>query len=154
MKGHSSALKAHIPLRRLLLRTRVYTVYIPLSRSRTYVSEFQRPETRDGRHGQRATRAIPGSPAGFIAVELSESTIHEEGLHVVVVEHRSIQQPPPEVEVPTQQDLFIQAVGGAGESGHVGGNGEPGMRGTDGAPATRESDATVAVRQAEVERAG
>ena len=99
--------------------------------------------TLDGQHGTRATRAIPGSPAGFLAVELFQSEVHEEGIHVTVVGNASIQQPPPFVEIPAQRDLLLSAIGGEGEAGHVGGNGEPGMNGVDGAPATRESDATV-----------
>lgn len=69
--------------------------------------------------------------------------MYDEGLHVAVIAHESFQQPPTEVEVPTQRDLFLSAVGGSGEPGHIGGDGEPGMDGTEGAPATRESDATV-----------
>ena len=99
--------------------------------------------TLDGQHGARATRAIPGSPAGFLAVELFESEVHQEGFNATVIENISMQQPPPFVEVPAQRDLLLSAVGGEGEPGHVGGDGEPGMNGTDGAPATRESDATV-----------
>ncbi|MCJ1398122.1 hypothetical protein MMC11_001319 [Xylographa trunciseda] len=102
----------------------------------------RRGESRDGQHGRRASRAIPGSPAGFVAVELSESDEHLGGLHVVVLDYASIQQPPQSAEVPAQRDLLLSAVGGNGESGHVGGNGEPGMNGNQGAAATRESDAT------------
>ncbi|MCJ1432774.1 hypothetical protein MMC27_002131 [Xylographa pallens] len=99
-------------------------------------------ETRDGQHGRRASRAIRGSPAGFVAVELSESDEHLGGLHVVVLDYASIQQPPLSAEVSQQRDLVLSAVGGNGESGHVGGNGELGMNGNEGAAATRESDAT------------
>ena len=99
--------------------------------------------TVDGQHGTKATRAIPGSPAGFLAIELSESDVYEAGVYATVVESASIQRPPPFVEIPGQRDLLLSAVGGEGEAGHVGGNGEPGMNGVDGASATRESDATV-----------
>ncbi|MCJ1381811.1 hypothetical protein MMC17_004922 [Xylographa soralifera] len=102
----------------------------------------RRGETRDGQHGRRASRAIRGSPAGFVAVKLSESDEHHGGLHVVVLDYASIQQPPLSAEVPAQRDLVLSAAGGNGESGHVGGNGEPGMNGNQGAAATRESDAT------------
>ena len=106
---------------------------------------WQRGETRDGEHGIRAPPAIPGSPGGFLAVELFESEVFDEGLHVILIDHNSFQRPPSEVEVPTQRDLFLSAVGGSGEPGRIGGDGEPGMDGTEGAPATRESDATVCI---------
>ena len=104
---------------------------------------FKVGENRDGQHGTNATRAIPGSRAGFIAVELSESTEIPEGVHVQVMQFHSREEPPASVEVPAQRDVLFTAIGGLGEPGHQGGNGQAGMDGVDGEPATRESDARV-----------
>lgn len=93
--------------------------------------------------GVNASRATPGAPAGFIAVNLSESVSVQEGVTVQVLGSTSRQEPPQYLEIPARRDLMLSAVGGQGEPGHVGGNGQAGMNGVDGAAATREVDATV-----------
>ncbi|KAL8792434.1 MAG: hypothetical protein Q9195_004967 [Heterodermia aff. obscurata] len=102
-----------------------------------------RDESRDGSPGIHALQATPGAPAGFLAIELSESTFTEEGITVHRVGFTSRQEPPEWVEVPARKNLKVSAVGGRAESGHLGGNGQNGMNGIDGNPATREVDATV-----------
>ncbi len=86
---------------------------------------------------------MPGGPAGFLAVQLSESNTITEGIHAQVIRHASRQQPPATVEVPARRDLLLTGIGGNGEDGHTGGDGQHGMNAIDGQPATREVDATV-----------
>ena len=88
-------------------------------------------------------QATPGAPAGFLAIELSQSAVTEEGITVHRVDFASRQGPPESVEIPARKNLKVSAVGGRAESGHAGGNGQVGMNGIDGNPATREVDATV-----------
>ena len=98
---------------------------------------------RDGQHGMHAASATPGAPAGHLAVDLSESALVREGVHVQVIRFEGRQQPPQQLVVPPGRDLRLSAVGGKGEAGHDGGNGQAGMKGADGSPATREVDATA-----------
>ena len=93
--------------------------------------------------GANASRATPGAPAGFLAVDLSESALVEEGITVRTLGFTSRQEPPQILEVPARRDLLLSAIGGEGEAGHIGGNGQAGLDGVDGTPATRDIDATV-----------
>ena len=104
---------------------------------------IQRGQSRDGQPGANALGATPGARAGFLAVNLSESSTTEEGITVHTLGFTSRQEPPQWLEVPARKNLIVSAVGGRGESGHRGGNGQAGMDGIDGFPATREVDATV-----------
>lgn len=97
----------------------------------------------EGRPGRDAPLSTPGSPAGMLVVELSESRQIYGGIHVNVIEVVSRQQPPSSVEVPVGRDILFTAIGGDGESGQPGGDGQDGDDGTDGIEATRVSDATV-----------
>ena len=99
--------------------------------------------SRDGRHGIHAPNATAGSPAGFLAVDLSQSTTVSEGIHAQILRFASRIEPPGWVEVPARRNLLITAIGGRGENGAVGGDGQPGMNGFDGTSATQEVDATV-----------
>ncbi|KAI9711435.1 MAG: hypothetical protein M1812_007180 [Candelaria pacifica] len=101
-----------------------------------------RDGSRDGRPGTNARRATPGAPAGFLAVDLSESTLVEEGITVRTLGFMSRQEPPHVLEVPARRNVLFSAVGGRAESGHTGGDGQKGANGGDGTPATREVDAT------------
>ena len=76
-------------------------------------------------------------------MDLSESSITDEGITVRTLGFTSRQEPPQRLEVPARKDLVLSAKGGRAESGHTGGNGQTGMNGIDGFPATREVDATV-----------
>ena len=88
-------------------------------------------------------QATPGAPAGFLAIELFESALTEQGITVHRVGFTSRQEPPEWVEIPARKNLRVSAVGGRAESGHAGGNGQDGMNGIEGNAATREVDATV-----------
>lgn len=124
-------------LRSIVNEFRSHCELIPL------YSGSQYADNRDGVPGQNATLAIPGAPAGFLAVQLSESEIVPEGVHTRVIRYTSRQQPPTIVEVPARRDVLLTAIGGDGENGKTGGDGQDGIDGVDGQPATREIDETV-----------
>jgi len=99
---------------------------------------------RDGRNGRAARPAVPGSPAGYLAVQVSESSVHADGgLHVDVVAVQPEGALPSSIEVPAGRDAFLSAIGGSGEDGLIGGDGEDGLDGFDGTDATSVSHATV-----------
>ncbi|KAL9045598.1 MAG: hypothetical protein Q9214_001384 [Letrouitia sp. 1 TL-2023] len=100
-------------------------------------------ESRDGQHGVNASQPIPGAPAGFMAVKLSESASIEEGIHVRVLSYAARLEPPAAVEIPARRDVLLTAIGGVGEPGRNGGEGQNGTDGVNGQNATRETDATA-----------
>ncbi|ERF75585.1 hypothetical protein EPUS_04565 [Endocarpon pusillum Z07020] len=101
-----------------------------------------RDQGSNGAHGADAAPPVPGSPAGFLAVEVTESKETQGGIRVNVMESAGMEKPPASVEIPIRQDVLFTAIGGDGEPGRTGGDGQNGMDGTDGAIATRTSNAT------------
>ncbi|CAO2648302.1 Nn.00g075690.m01.CDS01 [Neocucurbitaria sp. VM-36] len=110
--------------------------------SQALVLRNQQPATRHGRPGNNAHQAIPGGPAGTLAVQLSESQLAQGAIHVRVVESSQAHRLARDSEVPIGRDLRLTAIGGIGESGHGGEDGQRGMNGVNGIGATRGSDAT------------
>ncbi|KAH7393089.1 hypothetical protein BKA66DRAFT_567808 [Pyrenochaeta sp. MPI-SDFR-AT-0127] len=110
--------------------------------SQALVLRNQQPATRHGQPGSDAPRAVPGGPAGTLAVQLSESQLSQGAIHVQVIESSQAHRVPRDTEVAIGRDLRLTAIGGIGESGHDGGNGQQGLDGVDGTGATRGSDAT------------
>lgn len=87
---------------------------------------------------------MPGSPAGHLTVQVSESSVNEDGgLHIDVVAVEPEGVLPPAIEVPAGRDVLLSAIGGNGEDGRNGGDGEDGLAGMDGTDATVVLDATV-----------
>jgi hypothetical protein len=99
--------------------------------------------TRDGRPGANARDATPGTQAGLLAVELTQSTTVQGSIHVDVARFESTQQPGGPFDVPIRRDILLTAIGGNGENGLDGGNGQRGIDGVSGTAATRVADATV-----------
>ncbi|KAF2826494.1 hypothetical protein CC86DRAFT_417683 [Ophiobolus disseminans] len=110
--------------------------------SQALVLRGQQPATRHGQPASNAPPAIPGGPAGTLAVQISESQLSQGAIHVQVVESHQSHRLPTHSEVPIGRDLRLTAIGGVGEMGHNGGNGEHGLDGVDGMPASQGSDAT------------
>jgi hypothetical protein len=100
------------------------------------------PATRNGQPGSNAPEALPGGPAGFLAVHLAESRISQGAIDVRIVESTESHRLLPHTEVPIGRDLRLTAIGGIGETGHNGGDGQHGLDGVDGTPANKGSDAT------------
>jgi len=99
---------------------------------------------RDGRNGRDARHAVPGSPAGHLTVQVSESSVNMDGgLHIDVVAVQPQGALPSSIEIPAGRDVLLSAIGGSGEDGLNGGDGEDGLDGLDGTDATSVSFATV-----------
>lgn len=110
--------------------------------SQALVLHNQQPATRHGQPGSDAPRAIPGGPAGTLAIQLSESQLSQGAIHVRVVDSSQAHRVPRDTEVAIGRDIRLTAIGGIGESGHDGGNGQQGLDGVNGMGASRGSDAT------------
>ncbi|KAF7506176.1 hypothetical protein GJ744_012156 [Endocarpon pusillum] len=106
------------------------------------VALVRQDQRRNGEHGTDAALPVPGSPAGLLAVDVTESEETQGGIRVNVIKSTGMEKPPASVEIPIRQDVLFTAIGGDGEPGGIGGDGQHGMDGTDGAIATRTSNAT------------
>ena len=90
-----------------------------------------------------AGTAIPGSPGGFLAVQLSPISSDSEGFLVDVLAQTLPNRLQRRIEVATQRNVLLSAVGGDGEPGRNGGDGGDGRPGIEGSPASRLVDAGV-----------
>ena len=98
----------------------------------------------NGGDGTNAPPALPGEPAGAVAIEICRSQSREGGITVKVLgEPSTMRSPlPPVTEIPPHTKVHLSAVGGKGEPGRKGGPGAPGAAGQNGTDATRAAEAT------------
>ncbi|MBN9165379.1 MAG: hypothetical protein J0I07_30735, partial [Myxococcales bacterium] len=96
----------------------------------------------DGGHGEDASPAVPGEPAGQIALDL-RSLAGSETSALLSIELRSAaaghRRNDTEIDFARPGDIELIAVGGHGGNGGNGGRGGSGARGRSGADATRWS---------------
>ncbi|KAI0438286.1 hypothetical protein F4803DRAFT_535612 [Xylaria telfairii] len=89
-----------------------------------------------------APPSMPGSAAGHLSVQITESPVIQGGIRATVIASQSSNKLPSSIDVPVGRDLLLTAIGGNGEDGMNGEDGTDGRDGVDGTDASETSEAT------------
>jgi hypothetical protein len=81
------------------------------------------PATRHGQPRSDAPGALLDGPAGFLAVQLSESQISQGAIDVQIAESTQSHRLSAQADIIIGCDLRSTAIGGIGETGHKGRDG-------------------------------